>query len=265
MISRHGVFISYQANVDANGQNIVGDAANECSISVDPTNTSKMAIGWRQFNSVLSNFRQGGWGYTTDAGTTWTFPGVLEDNVFRSDPVTNSDEAGTFFYLSLLGTLCENMYRSTNGGQSWTELQADGLAGGGDKEWFTIDKTNGPGHGFQYQSDDGGNCSGSGVEFQRSTDGGVTWQAPIVVPNGTDIGTLDVDTNGNLFIGGEGFRPFYCVRSSNGQVGGQTPMFDHDTPVNMGGTLIQGGINGVGLCGQLFLAIDRSGTLTNDN
>ena len=64
MISPHGVFISYQVNVDANGNNIVGDAANECSISVDPTNTSKMAIGWRQFDSVLSNFRQGGWGYT---------------------------------------------------------------------------------------------------------------------------------------------------------------------------------------------------------
>ncbi len=52
MISPYGVFISYQVNVDANGQNILGDAANECSISVDPTNPSKMAIGWRQFNSV---------------------------------------------------------------------------------------------------------------------------------------------------------------------------------------------------------------------
>src|SRR5947209_2960785 len=265
MISPYGVFISYQANVDANGNNIVGDAANECSISVDPTNTSKMAIGWRQFNSVLSNFRQGGWGYTTDAGTTWTFPGVLEDNVFRSDPVTNSDEAGTFFYLSLLGTLCENMYRSTNGGQSWTELQADGLAGGGDKEWFTIDKTGGPGHGFQYQSDDGINCSGGGVQFQRSTDGGVTWQAPIVVPGGTDLGTLDVDTNGNLFIGGEGFSDFNCVRSSNAQFGDQTPTFDQVTQVNMGGGLGFGGINPAGLTGQLFLAVDRSGTATNNN
>ena len=100
-----------------------------------------MAIGWRQFDNVLSNFRQDGWGYTIDAGVTWTFPGVLEPGVFRSDPVTNSDEAGTFFYLSLLQTFCKNMYRSTNGGQSWTELQADGLAGGGDKEWFAIDKT----------------------------------------------------------------------------------------------------------------------------
>ena len=110
MISQYGAFTSYQVNVDANGNNIVGDAANECSISVDPTNRNKMAIGWRQFNSVLSNFRQGGWGYTTDGGFHWTFPGVLQNNVFRSDPVTDSDETGTFFYLSLLQTFCEKMY-----------------------------------------------------------------------------------------------------------------------------------------------------------
>src|SRR6266403_3359998 len=266
MISQFGVFTSYQANVDANGQNIIGDAANECSISVDPTNPSKMAIGWRQFNDVNSNFRQGGWGYTTDGGVTWTFPGVLENNVFRSDPVTNSDETGAFFYLSLLQTFCENMYRSTNGGQSWTELQADGLAGGGDKQWFAIDKTSGPGHGFQYQSSDGINCSGNGVQFQRSTDGGITWQAPIIIPTGPTDGTLDVDSNGNLFIGGEGFSPFYCVRSSNAQNGGQTPTFDQITQVNMGGELIFGGaINPGGLAGQAFLAIDRSGGSTNNN
>src|SRR5580704_6236337 len=79
MISQFGVFTSYQVNVDANGQNILGDAANECVISVDPTDGNKMTIGWRQFNSVTSNFRQGGWGYTTDGGIMWTFPGVLEN------------------------------------------------------------------------------------------------------------------------------------------------------------------------------------------
>src|SRR5438552_3385465 len=69
MISRYDTFTSYQVNVDSNGNNIVGDAANETSIAVDPTNGNKMTIGWRQFNSVTSNFRQGGWGYTTDGGT----------------------------------------------------------------------------------------------------------------------------------------------------------------------------------------------------
>ena len=101
MISQFGSFTSIQVNVNASGQNILGDAANECSLSVNPIDGSKKTVGWRQFNDVTSNFRQGGWGYTTNGGTSWTFPGVLENGVFRSDPVTNSDEVGNFFYLSL--------------------------------------------------------------------------------------------------------------------------------------------------------------------
>ena len=102
MISQHDVFTSHQVNVNSNGQNITGDAANEPSICLDPTNSNKMAIGWRQFNSVASNFRQGGWAYTSNGGTSWTFPGILQNNVFRSDPVLSSDHTGTFFYLSLI-------------------------------------------------------------------------------------------------------------------------------------------------------------------
>src|SRR5437763_6813203 len=101
MISQFGVFTSFQANVDAQGNNILGDAANEPSISVDPTDGNKMMIAWRQFNSINSDFRQSGWGYTTDAGLHWTFPGVLQNGIFRSDPVTHCDETGKFFYLSL--------------------------------------------------------------------------------------------------------------------------------------------------------------------
>jgi len=263
MISQFGVFTSYQANVDASGNNILNDAANEPAISVDPTDGNKMVIAWRQFDSIQSDFRQGGWGYTTDGGIHWTFPGVLESGVFRSDPVTHADETGKFFYLSLLGdNFCDDVWRSTDGGQVWTQ---GGPGHGGDKEWFTIDKTGGPGHGFQYQFWSGFFPCDTG-EFNRSTDGGLTWMSPINVPNDTDTGALDVDTNGNLFIGGSDFNgQFRCLRSSDAQNGNPTITFDQNTLVNLGGFLIQGGINGIGLCGQTFIAVDRSGTATNNN
>src|ERR1041384_4357343 len=73
LVSQHGPFTSYQVNVDSNGQNITGDAANEPSIAVDPNDRTKMVIGWRQFDSVSSNFRQAGWAFSDKAGGSWVF------------------------------------------------------------------------------------------------------------------------------------------------------------------------------------------------
>lgn len=82
---------SVQVNVDGSGMNILGDAANEPSIAIDPNDRNRMVIGWRQFNTIASNFRQAGWAWSSDGGQTWTFPGVLQPGVFRSDPVLGSD------------------------------------------------------------------------------------------------------------------------------------------------------------------------------
>jgi len=265
MVSQHGPFTSYQVNVDSNGNNILHDAANEPSICVDPTNRNKMAIGWRQFDSVASNFRQAGYAYTANGGTSWRFPGVLQSNVFRSDPVLNSNNFGQFFYLSLLQNFFDDLWRSLNGGQSWVRIAP---ADGGDKQWFTIDNTNSTGHGFQYQfwSTDGNNYGGR--QFSRSTNGGLNWMNPINIPNSPAWGTLDVDSNGNLFIGGVNLttNQIWCVRSTNAKNGPVVPTFDQSSAVNLGGHIASGEpINPAGLAGQVFLAVDRSGTSTNNN
>jgi hypothetical protein len=265
LLSQFGPYTSYQVNLDSNGNNIVGDAANEPSICVNPANGNKMSIGWRQFDHASSNFRQAGFAYTTNGGRTWRSPGVLEHNVFRSDPVLNSDSGGRFLYLSLLQNFFDDLWRSLNGGQSWTNIAP---ADGGDKQWFTIDNTNSSGHGFQYQywSTDGNNYGGR--QFSRSINGGFTWMDPINIPNSPAWGTLDVNSTGNLFIGGVNLttNQIWCVRSTNAKNGGVTPTFDQSTAVNLGGNIVYGEpINPEGLVGQVFLAVDRSGTSTNNN
>ena len=77
-----------QVNVDSAGENIPGDAANEPSLAVDRNNPNRIAIGWRQFDTIDS-YPEAGWGFSRDAGRSWT-AGVLEDGVFRSDPVLTS-------------------------------------------------------------------------------------------------------------------------------------------------------------------------------
>jgi hypothetical protein len=265
MVSQEGPFISHQVNVNGSGQNITGDAANEPSISVDPTNHNRMVIGWRQFDSVTSNFRQGGYGYTSDGGATWTFPGVLENNVFRSDPVLRSDDTGRFLFLSLLETFDVTLWRSLDGGQTFTNIAP---AKGGDKQWFAIDNNpTSTGHGFQYQFWDNSSPYAPG-EFSRSTDGGFTWMNPITIPNAPQWGTPDVDSNGNLFFGGvtTSLTQFWCLRSTNAKNGAVTPSFDQSTAVNMGGVIDYfDTINPEGLIGQVFLVADRSGTSSNNN
>lgn len=265
MVSGHAGYTSYQVNVDVSGLNITGDAANEPSLCVDPNNHNRMAIGWRQFDSAGSNFRQAGWGYTSSGGTAWKFPGVLQSNVFRSDPVLMSDDSGKFFYLSLLHTFYDDMWRSLNGGFSWARI---GFATGGDKQWFTIDKTNSSSRGFQYQCWSTAGNNYQGRQFNRSTDGGATWGNPVNIPNSPIWGTLDVDTNGNVFIGGVNAktRQVWCTRSSNARLAGVTPTFDRATPVSLGGDIESDQlINPVGLLGQISLVVDRSGGNTNNN
>lgn len=261
--SDYGPYHSVQVNVDAGGNNIAGDAANEPSITTIPGGRRRMAIGWRQFNSVGSNFRQGGYGYTANGGASWAFPGVLEPNVFRSDPVLDTDADSVFRYLSLEQTFYTDLWESTNGGASWV---FQGEATGGDKQWMAIDRTDGPGRGFIYQAWSTGGNNYGGRQFSRSTNGGSVWMNPIFIPNRPVWGTLDVDTNGDLYICGEGSSSFYFVKSTNADNGGVTPTFT-SLAVNLGGFMAYGqDINPGGLSGQAWIACDKTvGSPTSNN
>src|SRR5262245_29237525 len=59
-------FLSVQVNTTPDGQNVLDDAGNETSLAVDPVRPNRMAIGWRQFDSISSNFREAGFAWSRD-------------------------------------------------------------------------------------------------------------------------------------------------------------------------------------------------------
>lgn len=281
-----GRFTSYQVNVDAFGNDVIGDAANEPSIAVDPTDPSRMAIGWREFATLTSPgaFRQAGNAHSSDGGVNWTNPGPINPTQFSSDPVLASDAAGNFYYSALQTqrntTDCVISpangiywsifnYKSFDGGATWPQ---DVFAYGGDKQWIAVDTTAGIGADNLYMlsSPNPGAICIPGGTFTRSTDGGLTYDFPTSLPQSQFSGTLTVGPDGAVYTIGSGFtgfpQPFNVSRSSNAQDPLQVPVFEMSSVVDLDGFRVFGtGPNPGGLLGQAQIVTDHSNALTHGN
>ncbi|MBX3387895.1 MAG: hypothetical protein KF691_00420 [Phycisphaeraceae bacterium] len=246
-----------QVNVTPSQQNIVGDAANEPSLAHDPTAPSRIAVGWRQFDTIASNFRQAGVAWSNDGGRTW-HASTLNPGVFRSDPVLRANSDGVIFYNSLTGDFFGWNFLSYDGGKTWA---APYPAFGGDKTWMAIDRTSGPGRGFLYESWNTAGNNYAPNTFARATDG-FFFEDPIQLPVSPVFGTNYVGPNGEVYVFGtpnsSSTSTFYLVKSSNANDALATPAFTWST-VNMGGTARIGGTpNPGGLLGQSQVVVDAS-------
>jgi hypothetical protein len=202
---------------------------------------------------------------STDGGVTWGLPvalppfgapnGVL-DKPFSAVDSTGGGHSGnvyvtfTNFPAIFTGTLPIMFSRSTNGGLSFSspiQLSASGTQSQGSEPVV------GP-HGeiyvawFQFTGP-----QGSGIVVAKSTDGGLTFAAPVFVAPATAIGfnsgnllgnfrvnsfpRIDVDqTNGNVYIAyasrpghGDSGDAFF-VRSTNGGASWSAPLRINDDP-----------------------------------
>jgi len=258
--SRSSLFFTTQVNVDEDGNNILGDAANEPSIAVDPTNPDNIIIGWRQFDNVASNFRQAGVAYTNDGGETWVNDGVIEPGVFRSDPVLGVNSDGEFFYNSLTTNNFDywcNVYRSYNSGWQWDEGV---LAQGGDKQWMVIDKTESEGNGNIYSNWTSYYSYCYPNFFTRSTNNGDSYEDCVDIPGNPYWGTLNTGPDGELYIAGtNGDGGIAISRSDNAKEGGFILWDMLNTDVDLDGSVVsQVAVNPVGLLGQVWVDVDRS-------
>jgi len=196
---------------------------------------------------------------------TWTFPGVIEPGVFRSDPVLDADKDGNVFYNSLTNSpefLCD-VFKSSDGGSSW-----DGgtFAQGGDKQWMTIDKTDGSGSGHNYSFWTSSFSVCSPDFFTRSTDGGASFEDCVSIPNDPQWGTLTVNSDGDLYVGGTIGFDFVVAKSINAKNPAVTVSWNMNTVVDLDGSISFGeGPNPGGLLGQTWIAVDTSGGPYHNN
>ncbi len=255
-IVRSSKIITTQVNVDENGSDILGDAANEPSIAIDPTNPNRIVIGWRQFDNINNNFRQAGYGYSLDGGLSFTFPGVIDPGLFRSDPVLDFDKDGNFYYNSLQGGFNCDVFQINDGGVEW---EGPYPANGGDKQWMRIDRSggSGDGHNYSYWSSNYTTCEPG--QFTRSTDGSLTFEDCISVDGNPFWGTLAVDKNGVLYVTGTNGNSILLIKSKNAKNAGEDILWEFTTNVNLNGQLAVGQfINPMGLTGQVWVDVDIS-------
>lgn len=267
-------FTSIQVNVDPYGDNEWNDAANEPSIAIDPTNPDRMAIGWRHFSTIESSFRQAGVAFSDDGGFTWytSDSRVLDFGQFRSDPVLAADNDGVFYYSSLSSLRSVELFTSFDGGLSWPRVTS---AFGGDKQWLTVDRTDGPGAGHLYQIWNAEYSCCAGADFARSVDGGASFEQPVTIPAVPNFararpkwGTIDVGVDGSVYLVGSSLDQTSHVfaRSVNAQDASVSPTFDLVRMVDLGGvTTYSCPPNPGGMLGQVWVASDHSQSPTRGN
>lgn len=258
-----------QVNIDSSGQNIVDDAGNEPNIAIDPLQPNKIVIGWRQFDNIASNFRQAGWSFTTDGGQTWTFPGRIEQGIFRSDPVLDFDDNGNFYYNSLTLDSANNyscdVFKSADGGMNWGNKVP---AAGGDKQWMAIDRTTGVGNGNIYSEWTYFYSSCTPGYFTRSTDGGNSYESCTEIEGVPRLGTSVIGNSGELYVCGSdtitGIDLVVC-KSLNAQIPGALVTWQQPTIAYMDGYIGGSLINPAGLLGQANIDVDPMNGVGQDN
>jgi len=152
-----------------------------------PTIASDGAGNWL----VASAVRGGGihFAHSTDSGVTWTGPAILESDPsddwpdrFGSHPHIATDGSGTWLVLCESGMPTKISFaRSTDVGATWTEARTLWDGYGIDGFYRPRIATDGAGNWVTVWTSYIGDYE---VLASRSTDGGLTWEAPAVLSSG---------------------------------------------------------------------------------
>ncbi len=174
---------------------------NEPAVRISRKDPNRVVAAWRDFRYGIDPVanRRVGYSYSTDGGTTWSVPGLLDStllgsNYFKnSDPVIAVDTAGNF-YISVItinsvnGGLALALYKSTDGGVTFPNAYIAAAVADEDKEWIICDLSPTSPHLNTLYISWTRFSSSVDIVFTKSTNGGVNWTPAVTVSDPVNQG-----------------------------------------------------------------------------
>lgn len=241
---RDSAYLNIKINNDT-----TSEVQNEEQIAMNPKDSTNLVAVWRDFRV---GYRQVAYGYSFDGGLTWEQDLFVEPQyTWDSDPGLTADTAGNFYavILSYFSTSQPNglfVYRSTDGGASWTgpvtviNNVPDVFE---DKELIACDRSGGPYTNNLYVT---WTRFGTDTDILmcRSTDGGASFVGPVMVSDASGVQwpLPCVGSNSEVYVAWVEYTPAR-IRFDRSFDGGQT--FGSDITiqtVNDGSRYINGAI-----------------------
>jgi hypothetical protein len=260
MGQRFDVYCNTQVTFDSNPAN----ARSESAISVNPFNPANIVGASKRFiNPQTYDFSLAAYA-SFDGGTSWVEApafGLQPGWAGISDPTLAWDDAGNVYLAGLAFGAGANtligmaIYRSSDGGQTWSSPNLIHTSSGDDKQWLAGDNNPGSPHfGNVYLVWDdlaAGICA-----FARTTDNGATWHGIGAHPPGSSLGQfsfspqISVAVDGTVYVVWVAGSQIVFVKSTDGgasftapvaAVSGITPLSSPPLPAPGGFPELPGG------------------------
>ena len=214
-LAQNRLYLSPEAipdNVQVSHSGIITGASHfvndfsEVMVALDPTDPNHL-LGCSKFfyNPAAYDFYTGVF-ESYDGGLTWTElqPAGVETYSMTSDPVTTFDHLGNgYFTLLTRGPTGLDMLKKPAGGDWLLPVIVDRTTYT-DKQWIIADQDPhgvSPYPGYLYMSWTSFGGPVTGIVFSRSTDGNLTWRAPIALAGGDVQGSVPgVAPDGTVYV-----------------------------------------------------------------
>jgi hypothetical protein len=216
-----------QVTHDAN----LNNARSESSLVVNPNNPLQVVAASKKFNNIQTYDFTLATEYSADGGKTWTDSAPLAMPTFTvmTDPTMAWDDAGNVFLVGLAGqnpphwdAIGMVIYKSTNGGQSWSAPLLIHSDASDDKQWAAGDANSAsPHHGNVYAVWD----DSAGIAFARTKDHGVSWVGAgaaasaaggMIIHDGCYYPEINVGNDGTVYVAAIAGSAIHLHVSSDG-------------------------------------------------